>query len=185
MVQNADPGRRADLLAAGLAFARAAAQIRGVLGVSLLGSICSSRQDPKDIDFLITIAADVDLEALAAHGRRLKGRAQQVNRGADIVLVRDGMYIGRICHYRECWPRRACQAHHCGQTPHLNDDLTTLTLRSNVVERPPVTIWPTIRRRAPLPDDVERFLAQFETPANQPLQPASGGKLLTRRLVRW
>lgn len=63
------------MLAAGLAFARAAAQIRGVLGVSLLGSICSSRPDPKDIDFLVTISADVDLEALALQGRRMKGRA--------------------------------------------------------------------------------------------------------------
>jgi len=166
MSEHADHGRRANLLAAGLAFVRAAAQIRGVLGVSLLGSICSSRSDPKDIDFLVAISADVDLEALALHSRRMKGRTQQLNRGADIFLVRDGKYVGRICHYRECWPRRACQAHHCGQTPHLNDDLTTLTLPSGVVERPPVTIWPVICRRVQLPQDVEGFLAEFEAPAN-------------------
>lgn len=165
MDQHADRGRRADLLAAGLVFARAASQIRGVLDMSLLGSICSSRPDPKDIDFLVTISADVDLQTLALQGRRMKGRAQQVNRGADIFLVCDGKYVGRICHYRECWPRRACQAHHCGQTPHLNDDLTTLTLASSVVERPPVTIWPVICRRVQLPQDVEGFLVAFEAPA--------------------
>ncbi len=165
MGQHPDRGRRADLLAAGLAFARAASQIRGVLSIGLLGSICSSRPDPKDIDFLVTVSADVDLEALAFLGRRMKGRSQQVNRGADVFLVRDREYVGRICHYRECWPRRACQAHHCGQTPHLNDDLTTLTLPSSVVEGPPVTIWPVICRRVQLPQDVEGFLAEFEAPA--------------------
>ena len=174
MVRSHDRARRPELLAAGSLFARAAIQIHGVLELSLLGSIGTPRPDPKDIDFLVTISADVDLAVLAAHGRRLKGRAQQVNRGADIFLVRAGEYVGRICHYRECWPRRACCALNCGQTQHLNDDLTVLRLRPELIASPPVTIWPSVRRRCELPPDVEAFLAQVGTPANTPLQPSSG-----------
>jgi hypothetical protein len=49
----------------------------------------------------------------------------------------------------------------------LNDDLTTVMLRRDVLESPPVTIWPALCRRAPLPDDVEVFLSHFDTRANQ------------------
>ena len=50
---------------------------------------------------------------LAPVGRRLKGLAQTINLGAAIFLADDGgRYLGRICHYRECRPRRACLAEH-------------------------------------------------------------------------
>ena len=153
---------------------RFAQQIKGVQRISLIGSICTAQNDPKDIDFVVEISADVDWQQLAARGRRLKGRAQQANRGADIFLVRDGCYIGRICHYRECFPRRACQALHCGKTPHLNDDLSTLQLRREAFEAPAVTLWPDLQRRAKLPEDLDAFLTALEVPANRPLQPTSG-----------
>ena len=168
-------GHRDHLLEAGAEFVRFATRIKGVQRISLIGSICTKRADPKDIDFVVEISNDVDLEHLAARGRRLKGRAQQANVGADIFLVRQGRYIGRICHYRECFPRRACQALHCGQTPHLNDDLAMLRLRREVFEAAPVTIWPELQRRAELPEDVAAFLTEFEGPANQPRQPTGGG----------
>jgi Family of unknown function (DUF6932) len=167
---------RDQLLGAGAEFVRFAKQIHGVQRIGLIGSMCAARSDPKDIDFVVEISDDVDWDGLAAQGRRLKGRAQQANRGADIFLVRDGRYIGRICHYRECFPRRACHALHCGETPHLNDDLTTLQLRREVFEAPAVTIWPDLQRRAKLPKDVEAFLAAFDWPANRPLQPTSGSE---------
>lgn len=155
-------GHRDHLLEAGEEFVRFAKPIKGVQRISLIGSICTARPDPKDIDFVVEISGDVDLECLAARGRRLKGRAQQANRGADIFLVQQGHYVGRICHYRECFPRRACQARHCGKTPHLNDDLDTLRLRRKSVETPPVTIWPELQCRVDLPEDVRAFLAEFE-----------------------
>jgi hypothetical protein len=163
MAQDSERSRRTELLVAGLKFTRAVGRIGGVVGVSLVGSICTEKPNPKDIDFLVTISVDVDFAALAKQGRRLKGRAQQVNRGADIFLARAGKYIGRICHYRECWPRRTCRALHCGRTQHLNDDLTTLRLPDELVALPPVTIWPSIVRRCELPADVEAFLAQIAT----------------------
>jgi hypothetical protein len=109
MARHQEPGRRQELLAAGLDFVRAVVRIDGVLQVSLLGSICTDRANPKDIDFLVVIGDEIRFDALATEGRRLKGRTQRVNRGADIFLATDaGEYVGRVCHYRECWPRRAC-----------------------------------------------------------------------------
>jgi hypothetical protein len=107
----------------------------------------------------VVIGEDIDLARLAAYGRRLKGRAQGLSSGADIFVVNSQhQYIGRICHYRDCWPRRACQASHCGQTPHLNDDLEVLKLSHDTINSPPVTIWPELKKRCPLPADVEDFL---------------------------
>jgi hypothetical protein len=46
------------------------------------------------------------LTELARAGRRLMGRAQTINLGADVFLAdTTGRYLGRICHYRECNPR--------------------------------------------------------------------------------
>ena len=44
-------GRRTELLQAGAEFVRSAIQIPGVVSLSLVGSICTERQNPKDIDF--------------------------------------------------------------------------------------------------------------------------------------
>ena len=164
-------GQREHLLAAAEEFVNGARQLKGVKRISLIGSICTARHDPKDIDFVVEISDDVEWERFAALGRRLKGRAQQANRGADIFLVRDRRYIGRICHYRECFPRRACQALHCGKTPHLNDDLGILQLHREAFEDPAVTIWPDLQRRAKLPKDVEAFVARFERPADPQQRP--------------
>jgi len=162
MTRLSEPSRRPELLAAGLEFVRAVIQIPGVRQVSLVGSICTDRIRPKDIDFLVTIGDDIEFDALATVGRRLKGKTQQVNRGADVFLAnRRGEYIGRVCHYRECWPRRACRALHCGKVPHLNDDLEALWLSSTVIQAPPLTVWPTVERRCRLPSDVEAFVGQL------------------------
>ena len=170
MIRLSEPSRRPELLSAGLDFVRAAIKIPGVRQVSLIGSICTNRSKPKDIDFLVVIADDIAFEALATVGRRLKGTTQRVNRGADIFLVNDrGEYIGRVCHYRECWPRRACQALHCGMVPHLNDDLEALRLSSDIIEAPPLTVWPTVERRCHLPADVEAFVRQLTAPSDERL----------------
>lgn len=158
--------RRGSLLRFAAEFVRAATQVPGIQSISLLGSLCSDRQYPKDIDLLVAIGEDIDFARLATYGRRLKGRAQGLGSGADIFLVNSQhQYIGRICHYRECRTRRACQALHCGQTPHLNDDLDVLQISLDTINAPPVTIWPEIRKRRLLPADVEDFLNQVATPA--------------------
>jgi hypothetical protein len=121
----ADPRRH--LLSGVLAFVRAAKSSAGVLRIALLGSLTTEKPVPKDADVLVTIDAIMDLGALAHLGRRLKGGARALNLSADIFLAdRADRYLGRICRYRECHARVACQALHCGRRPHTG----TTTFRS-------------------------------------------------------
>jgi hypothetical protein len=76
-----------------------------------IGSLATAKKDPKDADVLVTVDDDADLTPLAALGRKLKGRAQSRNKGADIFLADlAGDYIGCLCHWRECYPGKACPA---------------------------------------------------------------------------
>jgi len=101
----------------------------------------------------------MDLTELARAGRRLKGSAQTINLGADIFLADEtGRYLGRICHYRECHPRVACLAQHCGLRDHLNDDLHVVTLSKELLAAPPIDLWPNVVRRLTAPPDVEALL---------------------------
>jgi predicted nucleotidyltransferase len=146
-------------------FVVSARQIPGVRSIGLLGSILTTKPDPKDIDLLVVVADDADLEPLARCSRRLQGHAQSFNRGADIFLADErGMYLGRICHWKDCRPgvRQACDAAHCGRRPFLHDDLDAIQLSSAVVQSPPVTMWPLVERRVVLPPDVEAVVAALE-----------------------
>jgi len=157
---------RRPLLEAVLAFVRSARDCPGVLRIALVGSLTTPKPIPKDADVLVTIMADMDLAQLARCGRRLKGTAQTINLGGDIFLADEsGRYLGRICHYRECYPRVACRARHCGHRDHLNDDLDVVTLAAELIGAPPIELWPCITRRVPVPDDVQALLlAQLEQP---------------------
>ena len=75
------------LLEATLWFVQSAAQLVGVRRIALVGSIVTGRRSPKDVDLLVCIAADADLAALASAARRLQGRLQSQNRGADVFLA--------------------------------------------------------------------------------------------------
>jgi predicted nucleotidyltransferase len=150
---------RRPLLLAVLSFVRAAEACPGVRRVSLIGSIVTAKAIPNDIDVLVTIDAEMELSKLAGAGRRLKGSAQTINLGADIFLAdATDRYLGRICHYRECYPRALCLAQHCGQRDHLNDDLHIVTLSQELISSPPVDLWPKVVRRVTLPPDVESIL---------------------------
>lgn len=145
-------------------FVSAVTRMPGIRRVSLLGSITTNKQNPKDIDFLVEVEDEADLEPLARIGRKLLGRAQQMNRGADIFLSNpQGHYIGRACHWRECWAgrRMRCDALNCGKRAFLHDDLRTVTLSDETV-RSALQLWPTLERRSGLPDDLERVLDQLE-----------------------
>jgi hypothetical protein len=129
----------------------------------------TDKRDPKDADVLVTVDDEADLAPLAAAGRRLKGRAQSQNKGADIFLASPfGKYIGRTCHWRECRPgiRVSCDAQHCGRRQFLHDDLDVIKLDSALIDSPPVELWPTLIRRVQVPVDVEELLLkQLETKA--------------------
>ena len=150
---------RRPLLLAVRSFVQAARDCRGVLRIALVGSLTTAKAMPKDADVLVTIDGAMDLANLARAGRRLKGNAQTINLGADIFLADDGgRYLGRICHYRECRPRRACLAEHCGRREHLNDDFHVVTLSNELLAAPPIELWPNIVRRVMVPPDVEAIL---------------------------
>ena len=153
----AEPRRH--LLLAVRSFVRSARDCPGVLRIVLLGSLTTTKLIPKDVDVLVTIDGAVELVELARAGRRLQGVAQTVNLGADIFLANEnGCYVGRICHYRKCFPRVACLAQNCGRREHLNDDLQVVTLSKELIATPPVTLWPNVVRRVTVPPDVEALL---------------------------
>lgn len=132
--------------------------------MSLLGSITTDKKNPKDIDFLVEVEDEADLEPLARLGRKMKGRAQQMGRGADIFLTNpQGRYIGRTCHWKDCGPgiRRSCDALNCGKRHYLHDDLNSVVLSDETV-RSAMELWPTLERRPGLPEDLERVLKQLE-----------------------
>jgi hypothetical protein len=132
-----------------------------VLRIAMVGSLATSKADPKDADVLVTVDPSADLAALARLGRALKGHTQQRNRGADIFLAEPpDRYIGRTCQWRECAPgiRAACRADHCGHRHHLSDDLSLIALPKTLVQAPPIELWPEVVWRVVPPADVEQFL---------------------------
>jgi predicted nucleotidyltransferase len=153
------PEPRPVLLRAVRDFVQEASRCAGVRRIALLGSLATDKPVPKDADLLVTIDPTMDLAELARIGRRLKGRTQRINLAADIFLAGEaGRYLGRICGYRECFPRVQCEARHCGRRQHLNDDLDVVTLSNETIAAPPVDLWPSVVRRRALPSDVERLL---------------------------
>jgi hypothetical protein len=52
----------------------------------------------------------------------------------------------------------ACLAQNCGRRQHLNDDLQVVTISKELINAPPVTLWPNIVRRVTVPPDVEALL---------------------------
>ncbi len=155
------PDIRAYLIAEALKFTIAATKLPGVTRIALIGSLTTAKKDPKDADVLVTVTDDADLEPLARIGRRLQGRAQNINQGGDVFLANPGgHYIGRICPWRECAPgiRMRCDALHCGRREYLHDDLRTITLKSSLIAAPPLVLWPEVTARIPLPYDIEQGL---------------------------
>lgn len=94
--------RRTRLLVLGADFIREIRGLEGLERIALVGSLCTRKEKPKDIDFLLSIRPGIDLSKLAQLSRSLKGATQSLASGADIFLAEEGRYIGRICHYREC-----------------------------------------------------------------------------------
>jgi hypothetical protein len=129
MPSVAEPGKA--LLIAVCSFVRAARSVRGCC-VSV-----TNKPIPKDADVLVTIDDTTDLTGLARAGRRLKGLLKPSTLApTSSSLMRTGCYLGRSCQYRECHPRVACLAQHCGRRAHLNDDLHVVTLSKELLAAP-------------------------------------------------
>ena len=101
-MNEGQPTTRHHFLDAALWFVQSAAQLPGVQRIALIGSILTNRPSPKDIDLVVYIAGDADLAPLASLARRLKGRLQSHNRGADVFLADEGRhYLGRTCSWKD------------------------------------------------------------------------------------
>lgn len=173
--QPSVPNPREVLLTEVRDFVVAAAECAGVRRIALVGSLATTKPLPKDADVLVTLDPDLDLEELAPIGRRLKGRCNTINLTADVFLTETGgSYIGRICGYRECRARTACEARSCrmGGRHRLNDDLHLVTLAPALIAAPPFDLWPQVVRRAEPPEDVERLLL---APLEALFKAGSGG----------
>ena len=140
----------------------------GVVRIALIGSICTDKPEPKDVDLLLTITPAVDMKQLAKLSRRLKGRTQRINHGADIFLSdTDGEYIGRVCRWKDCRPgiRMACEALHCGGVQHLYDDLQILKIAHPQITSPPLIIHPKCVASTAVPSDLMNEVRQrFQNP---------------------
>lgn len=157
---------RAFLLTETFRFIDRVAAMPGIKRIAIIGSLTTSKTDPKDADILVTVEDDADLTPLAAASRRLMGLAQSKNRGADIFLANpSGEYIGRICHWRECSPgiRASCDAFHCGQRHFLHDDFNDIRLDTVVVREPTVEVWPKVICRQQVPSDLQAYLSSFQS----------------------
>lgn len=153
---------RAVLLRALRPFLQAARGVPEVQRIALVGSLTTAKLDPKDVDVLVTLSATTAVPALARLGRKLKGAAQQHNRGADIFLCTSAFeYLGRTCLYRECHPRAACAGRQCASSSYLQDDLHIITLSDALLRFPPVELWPNPHARVGVPDDIAVFLDQL------------------------
>ncbi|HKO99509.1 MAG TPA: hypothetical protein VJU86_21085 [Pyrinomonadaceae bacterium] len=159
---NKNKSVREYLLASIPFFVQRAARLEGVRRIGLVGSILTNKQNPKDIDFLLTVDDEVDLEPLARLGRKVKGAAQQINHGADIFLRNaEGMYIGRTCHWRECgWGRVRCDALNCGKRLYLHDDLNAVALSEETMLSS-MELWPKLEHREGLPTDLGNVIARL------------------------
>lgn len=160
-------GTRLRLIAETLRFVRGViaadggSPLEGVMRIALIGSLTTTKPDPKDIDLLITVGDGMELAPLASRARRLHEVAQSVHRGADLFLTnREGGYIGRICRQIDCGHgvRINCRALHCGRRPFLYDDLHLVRLSARLIEQPPIILWPNLIVRVPVPNDLQTGL---------------------------
>jgi hypothetical protein len=153
------------LLDAALSFVESAAELAGVQRIALIGSLLTDRPRPKDVDLLVFVSDDANLAPLALAARRLQGRLQSQNRGADIFMAdKQGRYLGRICSWKVCRPgvRASCDALHCGRRPYLHDDLATIRLDRSLIAAPTLQLWPIVVRRGAIPADVEVLVRRLE-----------------------
>lgn len=77
-MQPNNEGVRAFLIAEAFRFIDSVVAIPGLRRIAMLGSLITSKADPKDVDILITIDDEADLTALALVSRKIKG-ANQTN----------------------------------------------------------------------------------------------------------
>jgi hypothetical protein len=82
------------------------ARLSGVQRIALIGSILSDHPSPKDVDLVVCVVDGADLAPLASLSRRLEGRLQSQNRGADVFLADEGRHLPEPDLFLEGLPAR-------------------------------------------------------------------------------
>jgi hypothetical protein len=155
---------RGELLKIGFRFVREASRVPGVLRISMVGSLCTDKPRPKDIDFLVRVEPGCNLAELARVGRRMQGHGIPGSPGADVFIEEDGRYLGRACSYREWRPRMACLPGFCiFDRPYLCAVDDEFALDAALVAESPLTLWPEVVARVKLPPDVQEFVDDWST----------------------
>ena len=55
----------------------------------------------------------------------------------------------------------SCDANNCGKRKYLHDDLNTITLKRELIDNPPLIIFPKIIRNVFIPTDIEEGLLKI------------------------
>jgi predicted nucleotidyltransferase len=148
---------RQALLSAVRWFLNEARHLDEVLQIALIGSVCTNKKHPKDIDLLITVKPGSDLKRLATLRRKTQGRIQQGLLGTDMFIVDTGEYIGRLCRYREPHPRVSCCDDKlvCDSTKtFLCDTSRNFVIPQSLVDYPTIILYPEFSAPPGTPDDV-------------------------------
>jgi len=111
---------------------------------------------------LVTIRPDAPIKALAKLKRKLQGKISRGSMGADVFIAEEGRYIGRARQYREPGPRADCFAHkpRCADgREYLCDTSANFTLNQDLIDHPPVILWPNARQNVDVPVDVQALVS--------------------------
>ena len=136
-------------------------KINSVKRIAIIGSILTQKEKPNDVDLLLTIPDDLELNRLAKFCRVLQGKSGQIGGGADVFVVNlNNKYLGRICIWKVCkfGVRMRCDADNCGKREYLHDDLSVIKLSKELIDNPPLILFPKIIRNVSIPLDVEEGL---------------------------
>ena len=151
---NADRGA---LLLAAKWFVEKASTIDAVQQIALIGSICTGKKNPKDIDLLLTLTPGANIAPLSRLKRQMQGRIQRGLLGADVFLMEEGKYLGRPCRYREPHPRVVC-AHDglmCSlERSFLCNTSAAFNLEKKLLVSPPIILFPKFRASVEVPADI-------------------------------
>lgn len=129
--------------------------------IAFLGSICTNKKYPKDIDILVYLKPGADIESIAALKRKFQGRIDRGTMGADIFLAENGKYIGRACCYKEPWVRAVCaQQKLCCNRDRifLCDTSQSFALKPEIVANPPVVVYPDFSTESAIPNDLKEMI---------------------------
>ena len=147
-----------------LEFAEKISRQKGVQRIAIVREITKPIREPEILCLLVTIDEEAPIKPIADIGRKLKGRMVSMPNaaGADVFLANEAHeYLGRTCSYRECHPRVACEGSQCYGT-YIANDFHVFTPGPEVIQSPPVEVYPQVVIRERIPDDLRRALEEYQ-----------------------